>query len=334
MQTRTYGDLFKLIQSLAGVGSFASSEQDDIANFINRRFFQAYQTSPIWPRYLVSSEERDISSITVSGATSSSGSDANTINGGYILAGTESGANGLAKTGSNIYYSSQSERSATLIATDAMLYRDASLNDAWRISMGGVISVASDGTVSVSFEGTNKYTSQVTDVDNVQDVQFFSSDSIANGGRPIAENKNLIEYAQRNKDTIGEFNRIHRKDAFLNNSAIEYDFFVDLDGANILNLVNTTDSSAFVTYKKPFTQLTTLSDYSTSTEEIPSEFFHYIAHAAYADFLRMDGQTDKALIEEGTAGEYLALELERVDLRMNNTTVNKRFSTYVNRQSR
>ena len=52
MQTRTYGDLFKLIQSLAGVGSFATSEKDDIANFINRRFFEAFNTSQMWPRYL------------------------------------------------------------------------------------------------------------------------------------------------------------------------------------------------------------------------------------------------------------------------------------------
>ena len=40
MQTRTYGDLFKLIQSLAGVSSFATTETDDIANLINRRYFK------------------------------------------------------------------------------------------------------------------------------------------------------------------------------------------------------------------------------------------------------------------------------------------------------
>ncbi len=62
MQTRTYGDLFKLIQSLAGVGSFAASEQDDVANLINRRYFEAYQTSQMWPRYLVAGEERTIES--------------------------------------------------------------------------------------------------------------------------------------------------------------------------------------------------------------------------------------------------------------------------------
>ena len=84
MQTRTYGDLFKLIQSLAGVGSFAESEQDDIANLINRRFLQAFNESPIWPRYIVSSEKRDILALTLSGATASTST---TVNQNYKLLG-------------------------------------------------------------------------------------------------------------------------------------------------------------------------------------------------------------------------------------------------------
>jgi hypothetical protein len=58
MQTRTYGELFNLIQSLAGVRAFAPSEQDDIANLINRRFSEIYNESPIWPRYVVPNEPR------------------------------------------------------------------------------------------------------------------------------------------------------------------------------------------------------------------------------------------------------------------------------------
>ena len=115
---------------------------------------------------------------------------------------------------------------------------------------------------------------------------------------------------------------------------MEYDFFVDGEGANILNISSSTDASAFITYKKIFTPFTTSSNYTTSTEAVPSEFFHYIAHAAYSDFLRMDGQHDKAQLEQQNAQQYLALELERVDVIMNQTTVNKRFSTHVNRQSR
>ena len=210
MQTRTYGDLFKLIQSLAGVGTFAESEKDDIANFINRRFSEAFQVSQMWPRYLVVGEERTI-------------------------------ATSPAQT---------------------------------------------------------------------------------------------IPYTETSKDNIGEFIRIYRTQPLLRNSALEFEFYVNGDGAHILNLTTADATSAFVTYKKEFTPFSVSSNYSTSTVAVPSEFFNFIAHTAYADFLRMDGQTDKALIEEKTGENYLALELERVDLINNNTNVKQRFSTYVNRQAR
>ena len=147
MQTRTYGDLFKLIQSLAGVGSFAASEQDDVANLINRRYFEAYQTSQMWPRYLVVGEERTI------------------------------------------------------------------------------------------------------------------------------ESGQVVPYAETGKNTIGEFIRIHRQQPFLNNSTLEFDFYVDSSGAHILNISTADASSAYITYKKQFAPFTTSSGYTTSTEEVPSEFF-------------------------------------------------------------
>tara|TARA_R110000782_G_scaffold235186_1_gene321215 strand:- start:66 stop:395 length:330 start_codon:yes stop_codon:yes gene_type:complete len=109
---------------------------------------------------------------------------------------------------------------------------------------------------------------------------------------------------------------------------MEYEFYVDGNGANVLNVVANTASSVFVNYQK---ELPTFTEGST---DIPYEFFFFLAHSVYADFLRMDGQHDKALTEEQVAGTYLALELEKIDMRSNNNTINKRFSTYVNRQSR
>ena len=76
------------------------------------------------------------------------------------------------------------------------------------------------------------------------------------------------------------------------------------------------------------------SDYYNSAVEVPGEFFNYIAHAVYADFLRVQNRQEQALAEEQVAQTYLALELEKIDIRSNNNTINKRFSTYVNRQSR
>ena len=139
---------------------------------------------------------------------------------------------------------------------------------------------------------------------------------------------NTILYTQATKDDIGEFIRIHRKQAFLNDSSLEYDFYVDSNGANILNIVNTEDTSAFVTYKKE------LAAFTADSTDIPLEFFYFVAHAAYADFLRMDGQHGKALTEEQIAKNYLDIELEKIDIRNNNNSINHKFSTYVNRQSR
>lgn len=139
---------------------------------------------------------------------------------------------------------------------------------------------------------------------------------------------NVVPYTEASKNDIGEFIRIHRTQAFQKNSALEYDFYVDANGANILNITNDNDLTAFVTYKKE------LPTFTESSADFPLEFFYFVAHAAYADFLRMDGQHGKALTEEEIAKNYLAIELEKIDIRNNNNSINHKFSTYVNRQSR
>jgi hypothetical protein len=109
-----------------------------------------------------------------------------------------------------------------------------------------------------------------------------------------------------------------------------------------MNVSSDNDTSIYVTYKKQITPayISTWDLNSSGTAAldditlIPNEFFHYIAHATYADFLRMDGQHDKAILEERTAEKYLANELEKTDQIMNNNTVKKRFHTYVSTQSR
>ena len=212
----------------------------------------------------------------------------------------------------------------------------------WEIEGNGNISINSDGTISVQAGAGVAVTllveADTQKKDNPSEVDTWTLTTANVSGTPLIVDKQLIPYAQTGKNTIGSFNRIHRKKAFLNQSAVEYDFFVDFDGANILNITSTTDNSAFVTYKKQFTPFSvtgsTVADFTGSTVEVPAEFFAYLAHATYADFLRMDGQTDKAFAEENTATVALALELEKVDIISNNNTVNKRFSTYVNRQSR
>jgi hypothetical protein len=91
---------------------------------------------------------------------------------------------------------------------------------------------------------------------------------------------------------IESFNRIWANNPLNIVSANEYEFYVDLDGAHVINNYSSLDGF-WVGFIKasgvPFT---------VNSTDIPDEFFQYVAHAAYADFLRMDGQIEKAMAEE------------------------------------
>lgn len=312
MQTRTYGDLFNLVSNMIGAVELAADEQTQLRHFINRRFQEAFDESPVWPRYLVSSEERQIIALTLSGATSSTSTS---VNQDYKLLGANTTG------GTNVYQG--------ITTNTVIIYNTGS---AWRVDTSASAAEQADGTYTVS-AGTQQFIEADTNKkNNVKDVETWTPRSGSDVLSVVA--KQLIPYAETNKTTIGDFNRIHRKKAFLNNSAIEYDFFVDFDGANILNIISTTDNTAFVTYKKQFTPFAVTTDYYNSTAEVPAEFFNFIAHSAYADFLRVQNKQQEAIAEEQVAKTYLALELEKIDIRSNNSTINKRFSTYVNRQSR
>jgi hypothetical protein len=339
MQTRTYKDLFRLITSMIGTGGElpgSGTEDTQVADFINRRFQQAFDQSPIWPRYFVNSEAREIISLIISGLATGSSSDQSTkINANYILLGQDAGTNG-AVAGTNVYYNPAiGTRTSGSIGSATIIYKRSSTNR-WEIEINASIDIAADGSIAVDAGAgdTALVEADAGKKDNPSEVVTWTLTATLVSGTPLVVDEQLIPYAQTGKDTIGDFNRIHRKRAFLNNSAVEYEFFVDLNGANILNIASTTDNEAFASYKKQFTPFTVTTDFYNSTVEVPGEFFNFIAHAVYADFLRVQNRQQEAIAEEQVAQTYLALELEKIDIRSNNNTVNKRFSTYVNRQSR
>ena len=140
MQTKPYGDLFKLIRSLAGVSSFTSQEQGDISRLINRRLSKAYNTSPIWDRYVVSNEERNINSFTLSGL---SDSDSDTVyNGAYYLLGLNAGT-GAAEIDAPVYVKSKENTNLSpLIVT-----KNSSTNQ-WTLQRTTSVTLNLDGTVT------------------------------------------------------------------------------------------------------------------------------------------------------------------------------------------
>ncbi len=336
MQNRTYGDLFKLIQSLAGVNTFTTEEQSDISRFINRRYLQAFNQSPNWARYILPSQRRKLGVLVMSDMASTDASDL-LLPGAYYKFGTQSQNNDGTGTTNNIYAKIGGTLSSNL-PTQLFVRKYLSATKwSWQLvdSRSNVtLSLQTNGNYYVAISGdsraANSAGTSAEPWDAISWSEIFSAETTTMNVRQSS----IVPYDETFLSTIGEFIRINKDKAFLNKSSIEYNFYVDSEGAHILNVLNSTDNNVYVTYKKKFTQFTTSSSFETSTENVPEEFFPFIAHSAYADFLRMDGQHQKAMLEEQLAQSSLDLELEQNDIINNNNNLTTRFSTYVNTQSR
>jgi|TARA_R100000482_G_C5098015_1_gene134240 hypothetical protein len=269
---------------------------------LNRAVQRAYDSSPVWSRYLISSEERNVFSLNVTGGIIT------TVNGDYEILGQD--ANGF-----NVYQLFES--------TTVHIFRDGTT---WKITSGSTATLAADGTYSVSGGATRHEEQDAEKKANPYDVLVWSNNI---SGRFRVTEGNLIPFTQDGKDSIGQFIRIHRNKAFLENSALEFDYFVDSRGANILNISSNSQETLFVTYKKAYSDTFT----ETSTD-VPSEFFDYIIYTVLSDFYTGDGQTEKALIAEQTATKMLDRELMKLDMFSNRNVITQKFSTYVNSQSR
>jgi len=352
MQTRTYGSLFELIRSLAGVNEFTSEENADISRFINRRYFQAYNTSQNWVRYLAPSELRYLQpkkyTITFNASGDATAPKESSITKDFLWVGMF----GDSPVYSTIDFISSTVSFAYVLFKDTTTYNGDFVLKKGN-AVGGSTTNPSTNVVTLSTTGINLYQSiDVVGVDGITDstkelpyahlVQFFdnSLNFPVEGNFVITPFDNFIPFDEKlffnviQKNTIGELLRMHRKLALVNDSSLEYDFYVDSDGAHILNIGNTADNSVFVTYKKTFTPFTTSSDFTETSTDVPAEFFDYIIYSVLADFYTGDGQTEKALIAEQAAEKMLEKELFKIDIKSNNNSINRKFSTYVNRQSR
>ena len=329
-------DLFNTIKALAGVNDFTTEETQNLLDLTNRRLTMAYNTSPMWDRYVVVAEKRTVSDFVVDGTA--------LYDGPYYKYGTYT--HNTSTNQSSDFYVPINQNVSSLRATAFRKLPDGR----WTLAGVSYTKDAITDVVTVSF--ATGFSTQV-DVDSegnyIQygspiDVKEWSNDTVsatrltAKQIVPYDETYELLESStvREQKETINDFIRIHDSQSFLNRSATEYDFYADSFGANVLNS-SFTNNEAYVTYKKPI-----LDDFgkvissliSTIDQQIPNEFFNYTAHAVYADFLRMDGQHDKAAFEEQKADMFLATELERIDIINNNNSLNHKISTYVNRSTR
>jgi len=148
-------------------------------------------------------------------------------------------------------------------------------------------------------------------------------------GEARAVSGGAVPFTQATLNPIGSFLRIYDEAPYGTYSVTELTYNVTSDGADIVSPPDGLDT-VYVDYKKrwdgPYN--------STTNSLVPMEFFHYAAHGAFADFLRYDGQNEKAAAEEGYAESLLVLELEDVMNQRNFNTAGKRIRSHQTTQSR
>ena len=145
----------------------------------------------------------------------------------------------------------------------------------------------------------------------------------------LTADDNTIQTYGTGKDLAHDSNvvfRIHKSDPTDTRYPEEYTYVSILNSGGypsvkIINptVLNSTD--VFVTYRKDLEAVVadggaytsgSFGDESGDNPNIPYQFFEYCAFGAYADFLRGDGQTEKAQVEDQNSELILVSEIDKV----------------------
>ena len=141
----------------------------------------------------------------------------------------------------------------------------------------------------------------------------------------------VVPFTESGLDSIDTFLRVHKQAPYVTASVQEYDIMVTANGATLVS-GDLDPSEAFVTYKSQFTD--TYGDGAGETTAIPAEWFQYLAHGTYADYLRAEGQQEKAALADQEAEGLLQDELIRIDEQHTLQMVANRVFTNANMQVR
>ena len=120
----------------------------------------------------------------------------------------------------------------------------------------------------------------------------------------------VIPYSESGLSSIDTFLRVYKQAPYISSSVQEYDIMITANGATLISGgLNPTE--AFVTYKAQLSD--TYGDGSGESTAIPAEWYQYIAHGTYADYLRAEGQQEKSVIADQEAELLLQDEMIRLD---------------------
>jgi hypothetical protein len=150
-------------------------------------------------------------------------------------------------------------------------------------------------------------------------------------GEERSVTSDVVPYTESGKSSIDTYLRIHVQAPYVTTSVQEYDIMVTADGAKLV-AGNTAPTSAFVTYKAQLTD--TYGDGAGESTSIPAEWYQYMAHGTYADYLRAEGQQEKAALADQEADMLLQEEMIRIDEQHTLQLVANRIFTNANMQMR
>lgn len=327
MQTRLYSDLYGLIQALCGI-QFSITESVRVKSLINRRAARVFRASNYWTRFLVVGEERYCTPAPVAATTTVSGS-------GYFIA----------TVGTTDYSSIGATANAVFTASVATTVLTVTAVTSGTIQVGDYItgSGLTTGGVQITALGTGRggvgtYTISPTQATlTSRTFKSFSVDSyfvatgVGTGNGTVRVADSTIPYTETGKDLIDTFLRIFKDRPYRKASVQEYEYYVTSDGAELVS-GDLNPLTAFVTYKKQLTDF--YGDNTGEIADIPAEWFHYLAHGTYADWLKAEGQQDKAALADQEAEAVLQDELIRLDENHTSGFVSSRIFTNANMQSR
>jgi hypothetical protein len=141
----------------------------------------------------------------------------------------------------------------------------------------------------------------------------------------------VIPYSEAGLSSIDTFLRVYKQAPYISTSVQEYDIMVTSSGATLVcGDLNPTE--AFVTYKAQLVDA--YGDTGAEVSAIPSEWYQYMAHGTYSDYLRAEGQQEKSALADQEADMLLQEELIRLDENHTSGLVSSRIFTNANMQMR
>jgi len=150
-------------------------------------------------------------------------------------------------------------------------------------------------------------------------------------GEERVVSSSVIPYSEGSLSSIDTFLRVYKQAPYIASSVQEYDIMVTSAGATLV-CGDLNPSEAYVTYKAQLVD--TYGDGGGEQTAIPAEWYQYMAHGTYADYLRAEGQQEKSVIADQEAEMLLQDEMIRLDENHTSGLVSNRIFTNANMQMR